>query len=106
MPIGIAYELTPAELDLRAAEFNPIVRIGELAQAGIPAILIHGDADKVVPLKENSADFLRRYQEAGVGSLVKLIVLEGQGHNYFEGFFHSQELVDFAIARARAGAGL
>jgi hypothetical protein len=38
----------------RAAEFNPIVRIGELAQAGIPAILIHGDADKVVPLKENS----------------------------------------------------
>jgi len=62
-----AYELTPAELDVRAAEFNPILRIGELAQAGIPAILIHGDADKVVPLKENSADFLRRYQEAGVG---------------------------------------
>ena len=52
----------------------------------------------------NSAGFLRRYQEAGVGSLVKLIVLEGQGHNYFEDFFHSQELVDFAIARARAGA--
>ena len=41
-----------------------------------------------------------------MGSLVKLIVLEGQGHNYFEGFFHSQELVDFAIARTRAGAGL
>ena len=40
-----------------------------------------------------------------MGSLVKLIVLEGQGHNYFEGFFRSQELVDFAIARARAGAG-
>jgi len=53
---------------------------------------------------QNSAAFLRRYQEAGVGSLVKLIVLEGQGHNYFEDFFHSQELVDFAIARARAGA--
>ena len=46
------------------------------------------------------------YQEAGVGSLVKLIVLEGQGRNCFEGFFHSQELVNFAIARARAGAGL
>jgi len=53
---------------------------------------------------QNSAAFLRQYQEAGVGSLVKLIVLEGQGHNYFEDFFHSQELVDFAIARARAGA--
>jgi pimeloyl-ACP methyl ester carboxylesterase len=99
-----AYGLSPAELDLRAAELNPILRIGELARAGIPATLIHGDADKVVPLKENSADFLRRYQQAGAGSLVKLIVLEGQGHNYFEGFFHSQELVDFAIARARAGS--
>jgi pimeloyl-ACP methyl ester carboxylesterase len=100
-----AYGLTPAELDSRAAQFNPILRIGELAHARIPAVLIHGDADKVVPLKENSAAFVRQYQEAGAGSLVKLIVLEGQGHNYFEGFFHSQELVNFAITRARAGAG-
>src|SRR4051794_41844660 len=28
-------------------------------------------------------------------------VLEGQGHNFFEGFFHSQVLVDFAIDHAR-----
>jgi hypothetical protein len=35
---------------------------------------------------------------------VQLIVLEGQGHNFFEGFFHSQELVDFAILRAKVGA--
>jgi hypothetical protein len=60
--------------------------------------------DKVVPLPENSGEFLRRYREAGAESLVKLIVLPGQGHNFFEGFFQSQELVDFAIARARAGA--
>jgi hypothetical protein len=33
-----------------------------------------------------------------------LIVIEGQGHNFFEGFFQSPELVDFAIAQARAGA--
>ena len=63
-----------------------------------------GAGDKVVPLKENSAEFVRRYKEAGAESLVKLIVLEGQGHNFFEGFFHSQALVDFAIARAREGA--
>jgi len=60
--------------------------------------------DKVVPLQENSAEFVRRYKNAGAKSLVKLIVLEGQGHNMFEEFFHSQELVDFAIAHARAGA--
>jgi alpha-beta hydrolase superfamily lysophospholipase len=99
-----AYGLTPAELAVRASEFNPIARVDVLARAHVPAALIHGDADKVVPFKENSAEFVRIYRAAGTESLVKLIVLEGQGHNFFEGFFHSQALVDFAITRARAGA--
>ena len=72
--------------------------------SGHPVILIHGDADTVVPLEENSATLLRHYQEEGEGSLVRLDVLPGQGHNYFEGFFHSQALVDFAILHARLGA--
>jgi alpha-beta hydrolase superfamily lysophospholipase len=99
-----AYGLTPSELEAHADEFNPIARIETLAKARIPVALIHGDADKVVPLKENSAEFVRRYKSADAESLVKLIVLEGQGHNFFEGFFRSQELVDFAIERARIGA--
>ena len=99
-----AYELTPEQLTARAAEFNPIERIGVLAKAKVPVALIHGDVDKVVPLKENSAELVRRYQAEGAGDLVKLIVLEGQGHNMFEGFFHSQPLVDFAIAKAKEGA--
>ena len=99
-----AYDLTLAELETRAAEFNPIARISVLAKARIPVALIHGDVDKVVPLPENSGEFLRHYRDAGVGSLVKLIVLKGQGHNFYEGFFQSQELVDSAIERARAGA--
>lgn len=99
-----AYDLTPEQLTARAAEFNPIERIAVLAKAKVPVALIHGDVDKVVPLKENSAELVRRYQEAGAGDLVKLIILEGQGHNFFEGFFRSQPLVDFAIAKAREGA--
>ena len=99
-----AYELTPEQLAARAAEFNPIERIAVLAKAKVPVALIHGDVDKVVPLKENSAELVRRYQAEGAGDLVKLIVLEGQGHNMFEGFFRSQVLVDFAIAKAKAGA--
>jgi alpha-beta hydrolase superfamily lysophospholipase len=83
---------------------HAIARVEVLARARVPVALIHGDVDTVVPLKENSGEFVRRYKEAGADSLVKLIVLEGQGHSYFEGFFHSQDLVDFAIARAREGA--
>jgi 6-phosphogluconolactonase len=98
-----AYELTVKELGARLGEYNPIERVGVLAKARVPALLIHGDEDKVVPLKENSAAFAARYRARGAGGLVKLIVAKGQGHNYREGFFRCQELIDFAIARARAG---
>ena len=83
-------------------EFNPIARVGVLAKAKIPVALIHGDDDKVVPLKENSAELQRRYKDAGQAGLVKLIIAPGQGHSFWEGFFRSQELVDFAIEKARA----
>lgn len=99
-----AYGLTAEELDRRATEFNPIARINTLAKAKIPVAIIHGDVDKVVPLEQNSAELAKQYKEAGEEKLVKLIVVEGQGHNFFQGFFRSQELVDFAIERARAGA--
>ncbi|NOY41363.1 MAG: prolyl oligopeptidase family serine peptidase [Planctomycetes bacterium] len=95
-----AYELSPQQLEARLAELNPIERIEVLAKARIPAFFIHGDVDKVVPLKENSAEFVKRYQAAGGRSLVKLVVVSGQGHNYFPGFFRCQELIDFAIGRA------
>ncbi|HEX5176311.1 MAG TPA: prolyl oligopeptidase family serine peptidase [Chthoniobacteraceae bacterium] len=98
-----AYGLTPEELAAGETEFNPIKKIEVLARARIPATLIHGDMDTVVPLRENSAEFVRRYKAAGAESLVHLIVVEGQGHNFFEGFFHSQQLVDHAIVRAKSG---
>lgn len=99
-----AYELSPAELEAQVAKHNPIERVSVLAQSRIPALFIHGDQDAVVPLRENSAEFVARYKAAGAESAVRLIVAKGQGHNYWEGFFRCQELVDFTIASARAGA--
>ena len=99
-----AYELTVDELTSRQADFNPIEQVGKLAKARIPALMIHGDDDKVVPLKENSEEFAARYKAAGASDFVTLIVAKGQGHNYWEGFFRCQELIDFTIARARSGA--
>lgn len=99
-----AYELQPAELDAQLAKYNPIEQAPKLAKAKIPALFIHGATDVVVPLKENSAEFLARYRAAGVEKLVTLLVVDDQGHNFWPGFFRCQELVDFAIARAKAGA--
>jgi 6-phosphogluconolactonase len=98
-----AYDLTAKELEARLSEFNPIERVGILAKARVPALLIHGDGDKVVPLKENSAEFVTRYKAERAEDAVKLIVATGQGHNYWEGFFRCQDLIDFTIAQARAG---
>jgi arylsulfatase A-like enzyme len=100
-----AYGLSPTQLGARLGELNPIERVGVLAERRVPALLIHGDEDKVVPLKENSAEFVARYQAAGAADAVTLIVAKGQGHNFWEGFFHCRELVDFAIERARTGSG-
>lgn len=99
-----AFGLTTEALGAQLAKHNPIEKVSVLAQANIPALFIHGDQDTVVPLKENSAEFKARYKAAGQDSLVQLIVAEGQGHNYWEGFFRCQPLIDFAIEKAKLGA--
>jgi dipeptidyl aminopeptidase/acylaminoacyl peptidase len=98
-----AYGLTAREMQAHLDKLNPISRVGILAKARIPVLLIHGDEDRVVPLKENSAAFVARYKAEGAKEKVKLIIAKGQGHNYWEGFFRCRELIDFAVARAKAG---
>ncbi len=95
-----AYGLTPEELTAKLAQYNPIEQVHLLAKAKVPVCIIHGDDDKVVPLKENSAELLLRYKAEGAEDLVNLIVAKGQGHNFWEGFFRCQELVDFVIEKA------
>jgi pimeloyl-ACP methyl ester carboxylesterase len=99
-----AYEVTPQELTQRLSDFNPLEHIVKLAQSDVPVFLIHGDQDEVVPLEMHSAEFVRRYQAAGKGDLVQLQTAVGQGHNYWQGFFHCQALVDAAILWAKSGA--
>jgi CubicO group peptidase (beta-lactamase class C family) len=97
-----AYGLTPRELEAALDRHNPIARIDALAKAKVPVFIIHGDVDKVVPLKQNSAALLDRYRQAGAGDVVELVVAKGQGHNFWPGFFHCQELVDFAVVQAKS----
>jgi Domain of Unknown Function (DUF1080)/Prolyl oligopeptidase family len=99
-----AYDLTPTQLEARLGELNPIERVALLARHRVPALVIHGDVDQVVPLEKNSAAFVARYRAAGAADAVTLITAKGQGHSYWEGFFRCRELVDFAINRARSGA--
>jgi dipeptidyl aminopeptidase/acylaminoacyl peptidase len=99
-----AYGLSVAELEATLDQHNPIARIDVLAKAKLPVAMIHGDVDRVVPLQENSGTLAERYKLAGAADAVRLIVVEGQGHNFWPGFFRCQELVDFSIQQAQSGA--
>ena len=96
-----AYGMTPAELTEALAIHNPVDRAGPLARAGVPVLHIHGDRDTVVPLEANSAELARRYRR--FGGEMKVILIEGRGHDMWPGWFQNRELVDFVIARAKAG---
>lgn len=93
-----AYGLTTEQLEAELTQHNPISRLKPLAEAGVPVFHIHGDSDRVVPLEGNSAELARRYR--AFGGPVEIEVIEGQGHNMWDGWFQSQKLTDFAICRA------
>ena len=93
-----AFGLTAEQLNVELTKYNPIDRLKPLADAGVPVFHIQGDSDTVVPLEANSAALAKRYREFG-GS-VEIEVVKGQGHNMWDGWFRSQKLTDFAIARA------
>jgi len=99
-----AYQLTPKQLEERLAEHNPIAKGDVVAKARIPLFLVHGDVDKLVPLEPNSAALVEHYKKAGAADVATLVVPKGQGHNMWEGFFRSEELIAFAIRQAEAGA--
>ncbi len=93
-----AYGLTAAQLQTELAKYNPIDRLKPLAEAGVPVFHIQGDSDKVVPLEANSAELAKRYRK--FGGPAEIEVIKDQGHNMWDGWFTSQKLTDFAIARA------
>jgi dipeptidyl aminopeptidase/acylaminoacyl peptidase len=99
-----AYNLTEAELQQQLEKHNPIARLQPLIDARTPMFMVHGDVDEVVPLESNSAAVAEQFKAAGAGDSVRVKVIEGQGHNFDESFFKCQELVDFAIAKAKTGA--
>ncbi len=58
---------------------NPIDKLAPLAAAKIPLLNICGTADKVVPMKENTAVLAERYR--ALGGSITIIEKEGVGHH-------------------------
>jgi len=99
-----AYGLTEAELTAQLATHNPLNRLESLAKARVPIFHIHGACDTVVPLEKNSGPLAENYRRCG--GAVTLKIIAGQGHNMWDGWFQSQELLDFVIARIKGATAL
>ncbi len=92
---GHGYDMTPAELEARLGEFNPIEQLAPLAARGVTIFHIHGDSDTMVPLEPNSGELSRRY--LALGGSVDLQVLEGEGHRHVPKFYESQRGLAFLL---------
>ena len=79
--------------------FNPVDRLGPLADAGVPILLVYGDADTVVPHQENSEVVFERYR--ALGGPVERIVKPGQDHHP-HGLDDPRPIVEF-FERVRRG---
>ena len=76
---------------------NPLDQLEPLAKAGIPILSVVGDADKTVPLAENTAILKQRYE--ALGGKIEVIVKPGVDHHPHS-LKDPKPIVDFLLANA------
>ncbi len=74
---------------------NPIDKLKPIADAQIPLLNICGDADDVVPMKENTDILAERYR--ALGGSIEVIAKEGVGHHPHS-LVDPTPIVDFILA--------
>ncbi|MBC8148174.1 MAG: prolyl oligopeptidase family serine peptidase [Verrucomicrobiaceae bacterium] len=93
------YGMSEEEFARELKKHNPIDRLALLAKAKVPIYHNTGDVDTLVPPKDNSFLVEKRYKALGGPMTVR--IFEGQGHNYWTGFFEDQAMADFIIKHAK-----
>ncbi|MFC1497935.1 alpha/beta hydrolase family protein [Verrucomicrobiota bacterium] len=90
--IMTAYGLTKEQ----AEEYkgNPVDNLKALANAGVQLLHVVGDADKVVPVSENTAVIEKRYKE--LGGHIEVIHKDNVGHHPHS-LKDSKPIVDFIL---------
>ena len=86
------------EAEALAFDKNPVDNLKPLADAKVPLLHVYGDADEVVPWKENTGLIAERYPKLG-GEIV-LIPKPGVGHHP-HGLADSTPIVEFIVKHAR-----
>ena len=77
---------------------GPLDHVEAVAKAGIPIIVVCGDADAIVPLAENTALLEKRYHE--LGGEIKVILKPG-GDHHPQSLQDPAPIVDFLLQHAK-----
>ena len=99
-----AYGMSESEFANSLANHNPIMKADSLAKKEIPILLVHGDADQIVPLAENSQELVQVYENLDASKLIQLKVAAGQGHTDWRGYFQNQSMLKFLVENSTAAA--
>jgi lysophospholipase L1-like esterase len=96
------YRMSQEQFVKELKQHNPIDRLAPLAKAKVPIYHNTGDVDKTVPAKDNTFVVAERYK--ALGGDMTATVFEGQGHNYWTGFFEDKAMAEFIIKHAKTAA--
>ena len=96
--LQLALDRATVALAAELSRHNPVDRLAPLAAARVPLLALHGDQDRLVPLAENSALLHARY--TALGGPMELLVVPGQGHSLWPGFFEDPRVLDFLLHHA------
>jgi len=77
---------------------NPIDNLASLAKAGVPLLHVCGDADRVVPMDENTRVLQKRYLQ--LGGSITVIAKPGVGHHPHS-LKNPEPIVEFILKHAR-----
>jgi acetyl esterase/lipase len=93
-PLRVAFGPNALTAEGRAVLGREISPIYYVTSNLPPTLIIHGDADEVVPLQQ-SESFVHRAQEVGAEH-VKLIVRQGKGHGWGDFWRSTEDIAAFA----------
>lgn len=94
------YRMSEEQFAKELKQHNPIDRLAPLAKANVPIYHNTGDIDTLVPPKDNTFVVEERYK--ALGGDMTVTIFEGQGHNYWTGFFEDKKMAEFIIRHAKA----
>jgi pimeloyl-ACP methyl ester carboxylesterase len=97
------YGMSEEELLQNLDTFNPSENLDGLAKAGVPMFILHGDADHVVPYRDNSALIKTAYET--LGGKIEVKIIPGKGHAEVPEFFRDQDFLEFIFKQQREDGG-